>query len=96
MAKKHQIVVSSKKGRSAAGRKWRRQAKERLEVRSDAKGPVPRQSKSRRPKDKGRKKLKTALYRQTISPVAQGRGTLGSVVPAAIWSHLEHNTEDTS
>ena len=32
MAKKHQIVVSSKRGRSRAGRKWRRQAKERLTV----------------------------------------------------------------
>jgi len=30
MAKKHQIKVSSKRGRSRAGRKWRRQAKERL------------------------------------------------------------------
>jgi len=31
MAKKHQIKVSSKRGRSRAGRKWRRQAKENLE-----------------------------------------------------------------
>ena len=32
MAGKHQIVVSSKRGRSVSGRKWRRQAKERLEA----------------------------------------------------------------
>jgi hypothetical protein len=30
MAKKHQIVVSSKRGRSRSGRKWRRQAKQSL------------------------------------------------------------------
>jgi hypothetical protein len=30
MAHKHQIVVSSKAGRGAAGRKWRRQANQKL------------------------------------------------------------------
>lgn len=31
MAKKHQVKVSSKKGRTKAGRKWRRQGKEPLQ-----------------------------------------------------------------
>ncbi len=30
MAKKHQIKVRSAKGRKVAGKKWRRQAKEKL------------------------------------------------------------------